>query len=148
VQQRGVDARIGRHARAGGAVLSRATAAKFDRETLALIDSTREVDIETIRRDGTTKRTRIWAVVVDDDVFVRSWLGERGHWYRQARRAPDDVALSVGGRAIPVRAVHAPDETSLARCSAGLEKKYGRSRSLPFMLVPEILDMTLRLEPR
>ena len=72
----------------------------FDAETLALLDRELEVDVETIRQDGRPKRTTIWVVVDDGEVFVRSWLGDRGHWYRHALVRPD-VTIHVAGKAVP-----------------------------------------------
>jgi hypothetical protein len=31
-------------------------------------------------------RTPIWIVAVDDTLYVRSWKGDAGIWYRRARR--------------------------------------------------------------
>ena len=101
-----------------------------------------------MRPDGSTRRTRIWIVVEDGEVFVRSVRGERGHWYQAAREEPDRVAIIVGERVVPVRAIAAADDESIARTSAGLQHKYGRSRSVDSMLVPTTLHTTLRLESR
>jgi hypothetical protein len=120
----------------------------FDAATLRRIDAAYEVDIETTRPDGTIRSTTIWAVVDDADVLVRSFKGDRGYWYQAALDRPDELALIVGGTRLAVRAVVASDEVSIARCSAGLSKKYRRDSSLPGMLLPRVLPTTLRLEPR
>jgi hypothetical protein len=120
----------------------------FDPPTLARIDAAHEVEIESTRPDGTTRRTVIWAVVDDGDVLVRSWKGDRGYWYQAALDRPDELALIVKGERLPVRAVIANDDASIARCSSGLSKKYRRDGSLPGMLLPRVLPTTLRLEPR
>ncbi len=107
------------------------------------------MDIETVGLDGRRRRTRIWVIVVDDRVYVRSVRGDRGHWYQSASERPDEVALRAGDQAIPVRVVHVTDEESIARCSAGLEAKYRRSgASLLSMLRPNTLETTLLLAPR
>lgn len=121
----------------------------FDGATLGRIDAAREVDIESTRPDGTPRTTTIWAVVDNGEVFVRSWKGDRGYWYQAALDRPDELALIVDGNRLPVRAVVANDDASIARCSAGLSKKYRRSAvSLAGMLLPRVLPTTLRLEPR
>jgi hypothetical protein len=75
--------------------------------------------------------------------------GDRGYWYQSASERPDEVALRVAGRLIPVRAVHATDEASVKATSAGFEFKYSRSgASLLSMLQPSTRETTLRLEPR
>lgn len=105
--------------------------------------------METVRLDGAKRRTRIWVVVDDNKVYVRSVRGERGHWYQSTRGRPDEVALVAGEQVIPVRVVPAADADSVARCSAALERKYGRSRaSFQSMVQPSTLETTLRLEPR
>ena len=45
----------------------------------------------------------IWAVVVDDRVFVRSWSIKRRSWYRTFLSEPRG-AIQIGNREIPVRA--------------------------------------------
>jgi hypothetical protein len=112
------------------------------------IDAAREVEIETSRSPGATvHRTTIWAVVDDGEVYVRSWLGETGRWYQEVLANPDAV-LHAGGEQFPVRAIHSPDDGSVAHASAGLERKYSDSSSLASMLKDDILHTTLRLERR
>jgi hypothetical protein len=121
----------------------------FDPATLHRINAAYEVEIESTRPDGTTRTTTIWVVVDADEVFVRSWKGDRGYWYQAALDRPDELALIVDGQRLPVRAVLANDEASIARCSDGLSKKYRRSAaSLAGMLLARVLPTTLRLEPR
>jgi hypothetical protein len=120
----------------------------FDAATLARIDAAYEVDIETTRPDGTTRTTTIWAVVEDGECLVRSWKGERGYWYQAALDRPDEVTLIVQGARLPVRAVVADDDASIALCSRGLARKYKGDPSTKSMLLPRILHTTMRLEPR
>jgi len=118
----------------------------FPAATRALLDRTREVDVETSSVSGTRHHVPIWVVVDGEDVFVRSYLGQRGRWYREIRERPG--ALIVGGRRIPVRAILADDESSKRRTSTALRRKYARSgSSLQSMLKASVLDTTLRLEP-
>ena len=84
----------------------------------------------------------------EGEVFVRSYKGDRGHWYQAALDKPRDVALEVDGQTIPVQALVAIDEESIERCSRGLKAKYRKSRSFDSMLLPFTLETTLRLEPR
>jgi hypothetical protein len=112
------------------------------------LDAAEEADIETTRgRDAPVHRTTIWPVVEDGEVYVRSLRGDRGRWYQEALANPD-VVLHVNGESYPARAVHAPDDDSIARASAGLQRKYGDSAYLETMVRNEILETTLRLEPR
>src|SRR5437016_11702887 len=51
----------------------------------------------------------IWAVVVENRVFVRSWSLKPRGWYRAFREEPRGVIV-VGGSKIPVRAVFTRSE--------------------------------------
>jgi hypothetical protein len=112
------------------------------------LETVREVDIETSRApDSPPRRTPIWIVVEGGDVFIRSLRGSRGRWYRDLVANPK-ATLHVDGEAVPVRAVDASDPESVERATAGLRNKYPASRSLDSMLRDEMIDATLRLEPR
>jgi hypothetical protein len=126
------------------------TSPRFDADTLALLDSVREVEIETAALDGAgSHRTVIWIVVDGDQAFVRSVRGSAGRWYREILRRPA-ATLHVTGQAITVTAVPAADPQSIERTSEAFRLKYGRrSRaSTESMLQPHTLHTTLRLEPR
>ena len=118
----------------------------FDRETLELLAGTKEVRIETSRPGGPVHSAIIWVVVDGQDVFIRSWLGEGGRWYREVRVNPQ-VAILAGERRIAATAISATDVDSVQRCSAGFQAKYPKSKSTPMMLADDILGTTLRLDP-
>lgn len=118
----------------------------FRDSDLAAMASAQEVDIETRSAAGAVHRTIIWIVERDGDVYIRSYKGPDGRWYREALADPD-VAIHVDGRRVPARAVHAPDPDSVEACSDGLRAKYRRSRSLDAMLVEDVLPTTMRLVP-
>lgn len=119
----------------------------FTDEELARFDRAKTVRIETGRPGGPIHRTIIWIVVDGRDAFIRSWRGRTARWYREALANPD-VAIHVGKERIPARAVRATDLDSVARASAGLERKYGGDPATPSMIRDEILDTTLRIERR
>jgi hypothetical protein len=119
----------------------------FDRDTRDLLAGTREVRIETSRPAAALHSAIIWVVVDGEDVFVRSWLGERGRWYRESVANPA-VTIVVGDRRLPATAVSATDPESIRRCSDGFMTKYRKSKSALAMVADDVLDTTLRLEPR
>ena len=121
---------------------------RFEPDVLALLEREKEVAVETPGSDGKVQQTIIWVVVDNGEAFVRSWRGHRAKWYVAALEHPDRVALIADGMRIPVLAVPATDEESIARCTAGLLRKYAWSASTPGMVRAEILGTTLRLEPR
>jgi hypothetical protein len=112
------------------------------------IDSAREVEIETRRgEDAPVHRTTIWAVVDGGDVYVRSLRGTKGRWYRELMADPTAV-VRVEDDAFPVQAVQAADPESIERTNDALRRKYSDSRSLDSMLADDILETTVKLEPR
>lgn len=124
------------------------TNTRFDEATLEVLDREREIRIETALPDEGRQRTTIWAVVDGGEVFVRSWRGDRARWFQAALDRPEDIAVLVGGRRLEVRAIPATDDESVARCSSALERKYAGDPATRSMVREEILNTTLRLEPR
>jgi len=110
--------------------------ANFDADTLRELRDVRELRIRTGKHPTTA--VVIWIVVADDEVFVRSWLGARGRWYRDLA-AGGPATLEFGGRRIEVQAFPA---------SAEFLRKYQPSPHAREMVRSEILLTTLRLEPR
>ncbi len=120
---------------------------QFDADVVGLLNGTEEVEIETqATPQDPVRRTIIWVVVDGGEVFVRSVRGARGRWYHRITANPV-AALQAGGRRIPVRAVRAADERSVARASAAYQRKYKGDPSTPSMVRDEVLETTLRLEP-
>jgi hypothetical protein len=120
----------------------------LDKRTLDLLDGEREVDIITVRPDGRRVRTTLWVVVDGDDAFLRSWRGPRARWFQAALDRPQEVELMAAGQRLVVRPVLATDDVSIARCSSALERKYAGDPATDSMIREEILETTLRLEPR
>jgi hypothetical protein len=119
--------------------------ANFDADTLRELRDVRELRIRT----GKHRKTAvvIWIVVADDEVFVRSWLGAEGRWYRDLA-AGGPATLEFAGRRIEVQAFPAGDDASIARASAEFLRKYQPSSHAREMVRSDILSTTLRLEPR
>jgi hypothetical protein len=119
---------------------------QFNVADLDLIDRTAEVRIETSMTGGPVHRTIIWVVVDGGDVFIRSAYGPEARWYREAT-ANSSVILWVGSRSLEARAIHEADPDAIARASAGILRKYAGDPAAPGMNRPELLPLTLRLEP-
>ena len=120
----------------------------FTSEALDLLRLTAEVEIETRMAAGEPEhRAVIWVVVDEEDrVLIRSYLGAKARWYREAV-AEHAAAIIVGDHRVDVRIEAAGDDERVAACSRALEGKYPRRRSTEAMLRPEILDTTLELLP-
>jgi hypothetical protein len=119
---------------------------QFPEPDLAALAAAKEIEIETCAPGGVVHRTIIWVVARDGAVYVRSVNGPPARWYREAIGEPS-IALHVGGRRLPARAIPAADPASIAECSAGLRAKYRPSSSLDLMLAEAVLETTLRVEP-
>ena len=117
----------------------------FEPEDLARLAAAKEVEIETQAPDGPAHRTIIWIVVDGPDTFVRSYLGERARWYREAVANPA-VAIHVDGRRLSATAIPATDPDSVERVSAGFRAKYAPGADTTAMAT-QYLETTLRLEP-
>jgi hypothetical protein len=74
----------------------------------------------------------IWAVVVENRVFVRSWSLKERSWYRTFLEEPVGV-IEVGGRQIPVRAVFTRSERLKAAVDKAYAEKFNTKGSLHFV---------------
>ena len=110
------------------------------------IGSAREIQIATMRRDGSTRTPLpIWVVRVGDELFVRSYHGHEGSWFRQVAAHPY-ARLRAAGREIVVRFVPA-EVPSRAEVDQAYVAKYGRRGPGAAMITPAVAGTTLRLEP-
>jgi len=119
---------------------------RFPASDLAALAAAEEIDIETRAADGTIHRVIVWVMVRDGVVYLRSYRGSNGRWYREALADPS-VVLHVDGRRIAARTEPAADAASIEACSAGLREKYPPSPSLAAMLAAAVLPTTLRVVP-
>jgi hypothetical protein len=124
------------------------TGSELDRATLELLDRTKEVDMRTPRRDGSESSRPIWVVVVDGDVYVRSYRGARGAWFRRAL-ADGRATIAVHATTVPVGVEPDDDEEVNRRVSEAFQAKYGEGspESTATMIDAERSATTLRLVP-
>ena len=117
----------------------------FAKDALDWLRTNKEVTIRTARHPDTP--VIIWVVVASDDaVYVRSVKGLQGRWYRDLA-ADGRGTLQVRDQNIPVQAIPATDDGSVARASEAFLGKYQRSSYVGSMVRAEVLPTTLRLEP-
>ena len=117
---------------------------KFDAHTLGDVRSTQEVRIRTGKHPDSA--VVIWVVAVGDEVFVRSFRGARGRWYRDlAQGGP--ATLELAGKHVSVQAVPATGAATIDRVSREFLSKYTSSSYAQAMVKADILDTTLRLDP-
>jgi len=118
--------------------------ANFDKDVLSDLRERKEVSIRTDKHPGTA--VTIWVVVAGGDVFVRSFLGPKGRWYRDLASG-GSATLEFGGRRLEVRAVPANEPDTVARVSRAFLGKYRPSSYAQAMVQPGTLPTTLRLDP-
>jgi len=87
-------------------------------------------------------RTPIWIVAVGGNLYVRSWKGEDGLWYRRARRYGAGTVIA-GGHEHEVRFTPA-EEPGI---DEAYQAKYGSSPYTDAMIRPPATATTLRLDP-
>ena len=107
------------------------------------------LEIAPLRPDGTLRKgVTIWVVRVGDDLYVRSWRGPGGAWFRagQARRAG---RIRAAGVEQDVTFVEEADPSINDQIDAAYQTKYRRYASyVPPMISPEARATTLKLVPR
>jgi hypothetical protein len=74
----------------------------------------------------------IWAVVVENRVFVRSWSLKPRSWYRAFLQEPVGV-IEVDGREIPVRPVFTRSERLKTAVDRAYRQKYNTPGSLHYV---------------
>ena len=115
-------------------------------DELEAIGAAAELSVAPRRPDGALRpSTTIWVVRVGDDVYVRSYRGPSGSWYRAAVDAGAG-RIRAGGIERDVSFEHA-DAIERARIDDAYRAKYGPSPYVDAMLSPGAASTTLRLAP-
>jgi hypothetical protein len=106
-----------------------------------------ELEIATFRVNGTARPyIPIWAVRVGDDVYVRSYHGPLGRWYRRAIRH-HAAWIRVGDIERHVRVEEAPLEAEpVSQAYRAKYARYGETYVGP-MINAEAVSTTLALIP-
>ncbi len=123
--------------------------AAWTNDELEKIAAAEELEIAPAKRDGTLRKpTTIWVVRVGDDLYVRSWRGPGGSWFRGAQRTHEGH-ISAGGVEKEVRFAEAGDDINDAVDDAYRTKyrQYAGSYVEP-MIRPEARATTIKLAPR
>jgi hypothetical protein len=102
---------------------------RFSDDILAAIRRSKIVGI----RAGTEPHRiiGIWAVVVEDRVFVRSWSLKPRSWYRTFQKEPRGV-LQIAEKEIPVRAVRTRSERLKKAVDLAYLEKYNTPGSIKY----------------
>ena len=116
---------------------------------LDTIDAAEELKIAPLRPDGSPRPyTTIWVVRVGDDLYVRSWRGRDGAWFRAALRRPEGCIRAAGiERDVTFAEADHADQDAIDRAYRGKYARYASTYVDP-MISPGARAATLRLTPR
>ena len=121
----------------------------WTQEELAAVGAAEELEIAPARADGSLRRsTPIWVVRIDDDLYVRSYRGHDGRWFRAAKQSHEGE-INAGGISKRVRFVEADNAQTADAIDEAYRSKYQRygSRYVEPMVASEARAATLQLVP-
>lgn len=121
----------------------------WTRDELDKIGTADELEIESLRRDGTLRKpVIIWVVRVGDDLYVRGVRG-RGGWFR-GTQSRHEGRIRSGGVVKEVTFVEETDPTTQERIDAAYRAKYRRypKEYVDACVTPEARAATIMLVPR
>ena len=119
-------------------------------DELRKVAAAEELELSSVRHDGRPgKRVTIWVVRVGDDLYVRSWKGDTGAWFR-ATQVHHAGHIEAGGIAKAVTFVAETDDGVNDRIDAAYRAKYRRhgGRYVDPMVAPTARATTIKLRPR
>lgn len=114
-------------------------------DELDALGATGEIAVAPLREDGTERSpTTIWIVRVGDELYVRSYRGDEGGWYRAAQRSGRGV-VRAGGAEHEV--TFEPASVDEGEVDAAYRAKYGGSPHVDAMTSGATTTTTTRLAP-
>lgn len=116
---------------------------------LESIGSADELEIATRRPDGSLRvYVPVWVVRVGDELFVRSWRGQAGAWYRHARQRPDGrIRTRRAERDVAFQQLDSAPGEAIDEAYRAKYGRYGDTYVRP-MTGPDAKAATLRLTAR
>jgi hypothetical protein len=120
----------------------------WTRDQLDTIAAAEELDLASVRRDGTLRRpVTMWVVRLGDDLYVRSVYGRGSSWFRGVQ-VRHEGHIRAGGLDKNVLLVETDDMND--EIDAAYRAKYHRyAESIVGSIVsPEARTATLKLVPR
>ena len=117
-------------------------------DELTKIGSAEELEIASLRRDGTLRKpVIIWVVRVDDDLYVRSYRGRAGAWFR-GTQVRHEGRIWAGGVEKDVSFVEETNPAINDQIDDAYRTKYHHlPQYVAPMLTTEVRATTLKLAP-
>jgi len=118
-------------------------------DELNRIGKAEELEIAPLRHDGTLRNAvPIWVVRVNNDLYVRSYKGQNGAWFRAAQ-ASHAGRIRAGGVEKDVAFGEETEPSINDQIDAAYRTKYGRyPQYVAPMVTTETRATTLKLVPR
>ena len=118
-------------------------------DALSKIGAAEELEIAPRRGDGTLRNpVTIWVVRVGDSLYIRSYRGQSGAWFRAAQRSHAGRILA-GGVEQDVTFVAETDPGLNDQIDTAYHSKYSRyPQYVAPMVIAEVRATTLKLVPR
>lgn len=118
-------------------------------EELKKIGSAEELQIASLRKDGSLRPMRIiWAVRLGDDIYVRSVNGCTSDWFRGVQTRYEGH-ICAGGVDKDVTFVEEPDSNINDQIDTAYAEKYRRYASIiPSINSPTARAATIKIMPR
>jgi len=122
---------------------------KWTNDELNKIAAAEELQIASLRRDGTLRKpVIIWVVRVGNDLYVRSVNGRTSAWFRGVQIRHEGRILA-GGVEKDVTFVEETDTDINDKVDAAYSAKYGRyPQYVAPMITAEVRSTTIKLVPR
>jgi hypothetical protein len=117
-------------------------------EELNKIGTAEELQISSLRRDGTLRKpVTIWVVRLGDDLYVRSVNGRASAWFR-GTQVCHEGHIQAGGVDKDVTFVEETDPGINDRIDAAYLKKYHRyPQYVAPMVTPDVQAATIKIVP-
>jgi len=118
-------------------------------EELKKIDKTDELELSSLRRDGTLRNpVTMWVVRVGSDLYVRAVKGRQGAWFRGVL-TQHAGRIRSGGVEMEITFVEETDHSIREQIDATYREKYRRypKAYVDACVTPEAQAATIKLVP-
>ena len=121
----------------------------WTKEELDKVGKAEELEVSSLRQDGTLRSRRIiWVIRLGDELYIRSVLGRKSDWFRGVQ-ARHEGRILAGGVEKDVTFIEEPDPALNDQIDAVYLAKYRRyAADADAIVSPDARSATLRLVVR